>query len=287
MDVGIFLPATIPGVDGATVIAWAERADRGPFSSLGVIDRLVYPNFDPLITLAAAAAVTKRIRLMTNILIAPYRNTAVLAKEAATLDALSHGRLTLGLAVGIREDDYLAAETPYHTRGKRLDHQIMAMRRIWSGAPLSEAVGPIGPPPVRRGGPELLIGGHTPAAIARMARWCDGYIMGSGDADQVRAASQAASTAWSRAGRAGRPRFVGVMQVALGPDAATRGLAHLRDYYAFAGPYLQHVVAHFATTPGAIRKRIAAYAAIGIDEVLLVPYLPEVEQLDRLAALVA
>src|SRR5438067_2210143 len=103
MEIGIGLPATIPGVEGERVLEWARRADAGPFSSLGIIDRLVYPNYEPLIALAAAAGATRRIRLMPSILIAPLRNTAMLAKEAASLDALSGGRLTLGLAVGGRE----------------------------------------------------------------------------------------------------------------------------------------------------------------------------------------
>src|SRR2546423_11005399 len=110
MEIGIGLPAAIPGVDGRTVIEWARRADAQGFSWLGVIDRLVYPNYEPLIALAAAAAVTQRARLVTAVLLAPlHANSALLAKQAATIDRLSGGRLVLGLGVGSRPDDFDAS----------------------------------------------------------------------------------------------------------------------------------------------------------------------------------
>src|SRR3954449_9922231 len=110
MDVGIGLPATIPGVEGDALLEWARRAEARGFSSLGTIDRVVYGNYEPLIALAAAAAVTERIRLATTILIAPVRaNGALLAKQAATVDHLSNGRLVFGVAVGGREDDFEAS----------------------------------------------------------------------------------------------------------------------------------------------------------------------------------
>ena len=133
MDIGIGLPITLPDVQGSLLLEWARRADAGPFSSLGVLDRLVYHNYDALISLAAAAAVTQRVRLMTTILIAPLHNAGILAKQVASLDALSGGRLSLGLAVGAREDDYRAAPTPFNRRGKVFDEQLALMKRVWAG----------------------------------------------------------------------------------------------------------------------------------------------------------
>ncbi len=153
MDIGIGLPATIPGTRGSLILDWAKRADSGPFSSLGVIDRLVYPNYEPLITLAAAAAVTDRVRLTSTILIAPLRGAGVLAKQAASIDALSGGRLTLGLGVGVREEDFNVAPATFHDRARRFEEQLELMKRVWSGQPASDEVGPIGPPPARPGGP--------------------------------------------------------------------------------------------------------------------------------------
>ncbi len=119
MEVAIGLPATIPGVEREQLLEWARRADARGFSSLATLDRIVYPNYEPLIALAAAAAVTERIGLMTAILIAPYRaNAALVAKQAATLHHLSNGRLALGVAVGGREDDYTASGVDFHTRGE-------------------------------------------------------------------------------------------------------------------------------------------------------------------------
>ena len=171
MDISIGLPATIPGTRGSLVLDWAKRADSGPFSSLGIIDRLVYPNYEPLITLAAAAAVTSRVRLMSTVLIAPLRGAGVLAKQAATIDALSGGRLTLGLGVGAREDDFQAAPASFHDRARRFEEQLAIMKRVWSGQSVSNEVGPIGPPPARAGGPELLIGGYSPTPIRRVGGW--------------------------------------------------------------------------------------------------------------------
>ena len=89
MKVGIGLPGNVPGTAGDTILDWARRADDGPFSSLGTIDRLVYDNYDPLVVLSAAAGATSRVRLMTCVLLAPLHNAGILAKQAASLDAIS------------------------------------------------------------------------------------------------------------------------------------------------------------------------------------------------------
>src|SRR3954452_14427797 len=147
MEVGIGLPTTIPGVTGEQVLEWARRAEARGFSSLGTIDRIVYPNYEPLIALAAVAGVTERIRLATTILIAPYRaNAALVAKQAATLDHLSSGRLVLGVAVGGGEDDSAVSGVDFHTRGRRLDEMLGEWDVIWAGEPVAGG-GAVGPRP--------------------------------------------------------------------------------------------------------------------------------------------
>ena len=286
MQIGIGLPGTIPGVQGKLILDWAKRADAGPFSSLGSLDRLVYPNYEALITLAAAAGVTQRIRLITTVLLAPLHNAGVLAKQTASLDALSGGRLTLGLGIGGREDDFRAAPAPFHQRGKLFEEQLTIMQRAWSGQPLGADIGPMGPPPVQQGGPEILIGGITPAAIRRVGRWGNGFIVGGGGPDMARQGFQLAQEAWKAAGRPGKPRFVGGMYFGLGPNAAERAGSYIRHYYAFLGPMADQMASSVPSTPEAVKGAIQAFADIGMDELVIWPCIPDLDQVDRLADLV-
>jgi alkanesulfonate monooxygenase SsuD/methylene tetrahydromethanopterin reductase-like flavin-dependent oxidoreductase (luciferase family) len=286
VKIGIGLPATIPTVRPDVNLAWARRADEGPFSCLGIIDRIVYSNYEPLITLAAAAAVTQRIRLMTTILIAPLRNAGILAKQAASLDALSNGRLTLGLGIGNREDDFQVAPEPFHSRGNRFEEQLALMTRVWAGEPVGDGLGGIGPKPAQAGGPELLIGAYHPTALRRVSRWADGYIAGGAGPDHAKQAYTAVEEGWKAAGRKGRPRFVSGVYFALGPQAAEKGGWYLRDYYAFLGPMADAIAGSIPTTPEAVKGAIQAYADAGVDELVLWPTIPELDQVDRLAELV-
>ncbi len=286
MKIGIGLPATMPGTEGKRILDWAKKADSGPFSSLGILDRLVYPNYEALITLAAAAGVTQRIRLMTTVLLAPLRNPVLFAKQAASLDALSGGRLTLGLGIGTREDDYLAASVAYKRRGKLFDAELETLQKIWSGQPLGDTIGPIGPTPIQSGGPEILIGGYSPAAIQRVGQWGNGFIAGGRDPKGTQQFFHLAEESWKAAGRPGKPRLVGCFYYALGPDAKERASAYLRNYYTWLGPMVEMMISNLPMTIDAIKGRIQAYADIGADEVILWPCTPDLEQIDQLAELV-
>src|SRR5215207_3389256 len=287
MDVSIGLPATIPGTKGSLVLDWVKRADSGPFSSLGILDRLVNPNYGSLITLAAAAAVTSRVRLMSTILIAPLRRAGVLAKQAATLDALSGGRLTLGLGVGAREDDFQFAPASFHDRGRRFEEQLELMKRVWSGQPVSDEIGPVGPPPAQAGGPELLIGGYTPVSIRRVGRWGDGFISGGvRDPEQVRQLFDLAEESWRDEGREGKPRLVASLYYSLGPNAA-RGGDYIRDYYSYFGPGADDMARSIPSSPKAIEGLIQGFGDVGADEVVCWPTVAELDQVDRLAEIIS
>ncbi|WP_158887807.1 LLM class flavin-dependent oxidoreductase [Amycolatopsis anabasis] len=262
MRIGIGLPNTTPGADGALLAEWSRRAEAGPFAALGVLDRLVYDSIDPFAALSAAAALTERVRLATMIAIGPLRGTAMLAKQAEAVHTLSGGRFTLGLGVGARRDDYAAAGAEHRTRGKKLSEQLAFLRA--QDHPI-----------------ELLVGGSSGPAFARMARYADGYAHGGGPPRAFASAATKALAAWRDLGRPGRPRLWGQAYFALGdPD---RGTAYLRDYYAFTGPFAENIAAANLTSARAIRDLVRGYEAEGCDELILLPTVSDIHEVDRLA----
>jgi len=277
MRVGVGLPTTTPGADGALLVDWARKAEAGPFSSLGVLDRIVYDSYDPFASLAAAAAVTSEIKLATMIAIGPVRPAAQLLKGAASVQALSHGRLTLGLAIGARADDYEVCGLTTKGRGARLSDQLAELRD-WD-------VSPVVPETVKERRPELLVGGNSGAALARMARFADGYAHGGGPPRAFASAATKARAAWTDLGRPGEPALWGQAYFALGDEQA--GEAYLLDYYAFTGPFAAKIAAGNLTSPRAIRDFVRAYAEAGCDELVLLPTVADPGQLDRLADVLA
>jgi alkanesulfonate monooxygenase SsuD/methylene tetrahydromethanopterin reductase-like flavin-dependent oxidoreductase (luciferase family) len=271
MNVGVGLPTTTPGADGSLVVEWAKRADTRPFSTLAVLDRVAYDSLDPFVALAAAAGVTTRVRLATMIAVAPLRSTALLAKEAASLHALSGQRLTLGLAIGARIEDYEAAGVDHRARGRRFGEQLAYLR----GRVDEERVGPT------REGIELLVGGGSGPAFARMARYADGYAHGGGPPRAFAGAAARADAAWQDLGRPGRPRLWGQGYFALGD--AERGNAYLRHYYAFTGPFAERVVATNLTSARAVKDFVRGYEEAGCDELVLFPTVADAAELDRLS----
>jgi alkanesulfonate monooxygenase SsuD/methylene tetrahydromethanopterin reductase-like flavin-dependent oxidoreductase (luciferase family) len=282
MKIGIALPSAFLNVPGSLIREWARLADEGPFSSLVVPDRLAYRDLDQLMTLAVAAGETQRIRLLTSVLVAPLHDASVLAKQTASLDVLSNGRLTLGLGVGIREDDFRAASSPYHNRGKRFEQQLEVMTRLWAGQPLDEQTGPIGPSPVQPGGPEILLGAFAPAAINRLGRWGNGYIGGGGNLQLINMCYRAAEQAWQSGGRPGKPRLVSDAFFGFGPDAASRSAAYILDYHAPLGPMAQQMAENVIASPEDVRAKLKAFEELGTDEVLFIPCIPELDQVRRL-----
>jgi alkanesulfonate monooxygenase SsuD/methylene tetrahydromethanopterin reductase-like flavin-dependent oxidoreductase (luciferase family) len=285
MKIGIGLPTTIPGATGSQVVDWARRADAAGFSCLGTIDRIVYPNYEPLVALGAAAAVTERIELTTAILILPTRASAALvAKQAASVQALSGGRLVLGLAVGGREDDFEAAGAPFAGRGRRFEQMLDEMKRLWAGEKRGFAGG-VGPD-VSADPPTIVVGGQVDAAFRRAARYGEGWIMGGGPPEYFAGAVEKIEAAWRAEGRDGEPRKMSLTYFSLDddPEAATRST--IGDYYTFAPDYAEMVVAGTAKGQEEVKQRVRGFEQAGCEELIMFPASSDPGQVDRLAAAV-
>jgi alkanesulfonate monooxygenase SsuD/methylene tetrahydromethanopterin reductase-like flavin-dependent oxidoreductase (luciferase family) len=266
MRIGIGLPATIPGAPASLMVPWARAAEQAPFAALGAHDRLNYDCLEPMLTLAAAAAVTERIELACLVLIAPLRNPALLGKQAQTLDALSGGRFTLGVGVGPREDDYELAGLPWTGRGRVLDRELEVLRDVWRiGAPVA-------------------VGGGSDQAYLRTARRAAGYVHGGGPPRAFRSAVDRVLAAWSDLGRPGRPRIWGTGYFALGPHARERGMEDLLRYYGFLGSLAETVASNqLVSTPAEVRAYVDGYRDNGCDDLVLFPTIAALDQVERLA----
>ena len=287
MDIGIGLPNTVPDTEGRTLIDWARHAEEAGFSTLGTIGRLVYPNYEEFVALSAAAAVTSQIRLTTGVLLAPlYTNSALFAKQAASLDRLSGGRLVLGLGLGGREDDFAASGVSTQGRGQRLEEQIAMMKRVWSGEDFGYA-GAIGPPPARHGGPEIILGGASEATFRRVARLADGWIMGGGTPDMFAQAAAGVDQAWQDAGRPGRPRKLTLAYFGLGPEARSQAEGYLLHYYGWLGEIANMIAGSAAVSPEMVKSYVAAFEASGCDEIIFVPTASRLDQISLLAEAIA
>jgi alkanesulfonate monooxygenase SsuD/methylene tetrahydromethanopterin reductase-like flavin-dependent oxidoreductase (luciferase family) len=249
-----------------------------------VTDRVVSQALEPLAVLALAAGATRRVRLMSSVLIGPTRETTLLARQAATIDALSGGRLTLGIGIGVRENDYLATGFDFHRRGRRVDEQLPLLRRLWAGEPMAGELGPIGPQSRRPGGPELLIGGYVQAIVRRIAAWGDGYMApGGGEPEVMMKMWRQIEEAWRGAGRAGNPRWVGATYFALGPDAAEQASRYINANYGYNPELAARRLRGIPTTRQNVSDAIKRQADMGVDEFIMRPCAEQREQIERLA----
>ena len=279
------LPTMVPH-DRADTLAWCRAVDEGPWSSLAVPGRITFPSHSMIVELAAAAALTERVRLWTTIVVLPAHNEVEIAKQMASVDQLSNGRLTLGVGVGGREHDYLAIGGNFSRRWSRMDEQVARMRSIWAGEPPFPGADPVGPPPVQAGGPPLIAGALGPKAIGRAARWADG-VDGAwtldGDEAAVRGAFEMIESAWRAAGRDDEPHLSTSIWYALGDGAEDRLRRYAYDYLKVfgeeAGQFGAQSVACF--TPEALRAAVDGIRAAGAHELFLVPTTGDPEELDR------
>ena len=291
MHIGITLPSFVAGADRDAILGWCRRIEDGPFSSVSVGERIAFPSHELVTTLAFAAAATERVRILPTVGVLPTHETVRFAKQMATVDVLSGGRLTVGVGVGGREDDYRAVGAPFAGRFARLDEQVALMRRVWRGEVVIDGLPPIGPEPVQAGGPPILSAAMGPKSTARTATWADG-IAGfdlAPDSAGVDGLFRRAETAWAEAGRADRPWLATSTWFALGPGAEERLYGYAFNYLSNFGERTASSLAKLCrlSDPGVLRETVAAIAETGCDELILVPTTDDVSEVDRLLAALA
>ena len=276
MDLAIGLPNAVPGTSGEQLTEWARRAEARGFSSLGTIDRIAYPNLEPLTALAAAAAVTERIGLATTVLLGPLRvNPVALAKQVYSVHVISGGRMTLGIGLGGREDDYEIAGVDTSTRGRDLDAMLERIKEVWEG----EEMGPEHPVD-----PRILVGGSVKASFERAARFGDGWIAAGAPPDQFAEWRQGFESAWAEAGRSERPENAALAYFSLGDKAEEDAKAYLTDYYAWLGEDTANFIAGSAAKDAdTVQQYIAAFEGAGCQELFLFPSSSDPQQVDLLA----
>lgn len=213
MKFGLLFANTMGFAEPKGAAELAQAAESSGFDSLWTVEHVLWPSDytsaypyaeggrmpgdhtsvipDPLIWLTWVAAHTQTIKLATGILIVPQRNPAVLAKEVATLDALSGGRLVLGIGVGWLEEEFDALGVPFAQRGKRTDEYIAAMRALWAGehvdfdgefvhwSRVNSNPKPVG------GSVPIVVGGHSRKAAERAGYLGDGFVPGAGNIPEL------------------------------------------------------------------------------------------------------
>jgi alkanesulfonate monooxygenase SsuD/methylene tetrahydromethanopterin reductase-like flavin-dependent oxidoreductase (luciferase family) len=281
MEIGIGLPSHIAHAPGPLTREWARLAEQRGFASVATIDRLVYESLDSVVALSVAAGATSEIGLVTNVLLAPLYPAALLAKQLATVAGAVGERLTVGLGVGSRPDDYAAVGVDYRRRGKVLDETATLLRDAWE-AKVVTGDRALCPAPVRI---PIFFGGRSEATIRRVATTGDGWSAGAvrNYANQSLLAEQVRG-AWREAGRSGRPRLFASVNFALGDAETTRlGQAHLQRYYGFVPDYAALNVADLVSTPKDAEDTVRAYRDLGFDGLVFHPAVAGLDQVDRLA----
>lgn len=288
------LPVMEPDIDADVLKRWARAVDDGPFSSLCWGERIAFGNPDSLTLLGALSAWTDRVPLVTTVVVPQLHDPVMLAKALATGDMLCGGRLVVGIGVGGRHEDYRAVGADPKTQTMReMAERVAVMQRIWSGEKITESVLPVGPRPAQDGGPRLLVGTIGPKTIRSAAPWAEGLagITLDLDLDKQNELFDVARTAWKQEGKSD-PHLATSFWFALGDGDAPRSQVHqhLRHYMNWIPGEIVDAMAPTTGWAGTDEELVATlkgFAEIGTTEVHLIPTSTDIDQLRRVADLVA
>lgn len=280
MKIGIGIPNQVRDVRAAVLPSWAARAEEAGFATLATVGRLAYPGVDDTVALAAAAGATSTIGLMSGVLLGTVWPPTLLAKTLAGIDGVSGGRLTAGIGIGARTDDFVVDGLPASGLGKRIDHDLEVYRSVWGGDPVGDGVNAAVPAGTRA--VPLLFGGNAPASFRRMAKWGEGYVGGSVPAPMAEPSFQAARTAWTEAGRTGAPRLIALAYFAIGDH--DKGRANIYDYYNVGGRNFATLVTdNVAGTAADVQRIVSSFEDIGVDELVFNSGTDDIDDIARLA----
>ena len=289
MQVGMTLPVMEPDLDATILETWSRRIDEGPFSSLCFGERMAFDNPHALTLLGAVSAWTSRVRISATVLVPQLHDPVSLAKALATADMLCGGRLSVGVGVGGREEDYAAVGASESSRTmQEMADRVAVMRRVWAGEKVTPAVRPVGPPPVQPGGPEILVGTLGPKTIRHAAGWADGLagFAPEVEVDAIGNVFDQARTAWQDAGRT-PPRLTTSFWFAIGDEPRAQMRRHLLHYMnwlprEFVDAFAE--TAGFAGTVTELKDVLRRIEDLGADEVQLVPTSADLRQVEQIAA---
>lgn len=279
MKVGCLVPHGVPGVEVDTLEQWCRGIDEGPFSSLGVADRLVYPNLEPMQVLAFAAALTSRVRLLTAAVIPPLRGAALFAKQAATAASLAGpNRLSLGVVAGARQYDYDGAGVPWSGRCNAVTAALEVLAAAREPAD-DQALGPQ-PPEF-----EILIGGARRFGLEWQVRFGDGYISGGIKPEFFNYEVMATREAWERAGKPGSPRIVASTWVA-SDERYDETVANVGHYLAKGGPP-EPIKDRIWRGESGFMEAVETFGQLGAEEFVVFPHVTDLRELDWLTGMAA
>jgi alkanesulfonate monooxygenase SsuD/methylene tetrahydromethanopterin reductase-like flavin-dependent oxidoreductase (luciferase family) len=288
------MPVMEPDLDATVLESWARTVDEGPFSSLCWGERITFSNPDSLTLLGALAAWTTRVRLLTTVIVPQLHDPAMLAKGLATGDLLSGGRLTVGVGVGGRQEDYHAVGADLSSQTIRgMAERVALMKRVWAGEKITDSVLPVGPAPVQPGGPPLFVGTIGPKTVRSAAAWADGLAGTTLDLDVAKQNElfDVAREAWADAGKP-LPHLTTSFWFAFGgrDDARAQVHRHLRRYMNWIpGEYVDAMAptTGWAGSEDELLEVLRKFEEIGTDEVQLIPTSSDLDQVRRAADVAA
>lgn len=290
MKIGLCLPYMKAGLTRQNYLDWFRAVEEGPFHSISCGERIHGPTYDMRVVLSAAAMATERVEITPTLYVLPMHNPVRVAKEIATLDILSGGRVNqVALGYGGRALDYQAVGATFQGRYGRMDRHVATLRRVWAGEEIVDGGGSIGPAMQRSGGPRLLAGAMGPKSIERCAQWADGLYAwsGNGEKDELQRTFAQAEAAWQRAGRQSLPYRMGGFWYTLAPDGQQRLYDYVYEYLAIAGPDIATMMAESVHrhSPTAVLEALDNAEAAGCEELFMVPATADIVEVHALAEL--